>query len=394
MIIQPFLKTSITSGTEKINYKIIKKDNTLAEITFNYVSESGNFNIMNPEYGVENRALKSDKLEYIILNKQNSMFKFNSYYKTGIQPKSVTFINNDQVCVPLLADNTIDVIDINNGNTVKLTVPEKYSGKKGFVEALVLKNKNELWISQMINASAHVFDLTTLKYKTTVETKGTWSKVLAYNPVMNKIFLTNWESHDISVINPDSYLEEYTIPCFGVPRGIVFSNDYKTMYVCQYYAVVGKKQTKGEVLKIDLATNKVVKKFGDPGAKRHMVKIPDKNYLIVSDMGRNSICIYDMITDKLMKEIIVFSHPNTIAVSPDSKYLYVSCRGPNNPESYLKKGFTMGRVYVIEMETFSVKESIEGGNQCTGLDVSPNGMKFVFSDFLDNAIRVYEKTEK
>ena len=31
-----------------------------------------------------------------------------------------------------------------------------------------------------------------------------------------------------------------------------------------------------------------------------------------------------------------------------------------------------------------------GGNQCTGLDVSPDGNYLAFSDFLDNTIRVYK----
>ena len=98
-----------------------------------------------------------------------------------------------------------------------------------------------------------------------------------------------------------------------------------------------------------------------------------------------------MNNDVLLKKINVYSHPNTIQLSPDNRYLYVSCRGPNNPKSYLIKGFHMGRIYVIDTVSLEIQEFWEGGNQCTGLDVSHDGSKIVFSDFLDNAIRVYLK---
>ncbi|MBN1499021.1 MAG: YncE family protein [Spirochaetes bacterium] len=390
VVLQPAANAKISVNGEKINFRIVKKDNTMAEITFNYKLDTAVFDFTCAGYSAGKFRLQSGKTDYVILNKENSDYRFLSYFKTGIQPKSVTFINNDMVSLPLLDDDHIDVINIKTGERSELSLPPAYAEKKGFVESLVLKKKNELWISQMTTGSAHVFDLTTLKYKKTVDTNAKWSKVLAYNPSMNRVFLTNWESHDISVINPDTYSEEYTIQCFGVPRGIVFSEDNKFAYVCQYYAVVNNKETKGEILKIDLSTNKVVKKFGVPGSQRHMVIIPQKNYLVVSDMGRRTVNIYDLKTDSRIREIAVFNNPNTIAVSPDSNYLYVSCRGPNNPESYLKKGFVMGRIYVIDMNTLKLKEIVEGGNQCTGLDVSPDGRKFVFSDFLDDAIRVYE----
>jgi hypothetical protein len=34
-------------------------------------------------------------------------------------------------------------------------------------------------------------------------------------------------------------------------------------------------------------------------------------------------------------------------------------------------------------------DAIVGGNQCTALDVSADGHTLVFSDFLDNRLRVY-----
>jgi DNA-binding beta-propeller fold protein YncE len=89
----------------------------------------------------------------------------------------------------------------------------------------------------------------------------------------------------------------------------------------------------------------------------------------------------------------VFSNPNTIAESPDGKYLYVSSRGHNNPKSYLIKGHEFGKLNVIDSQTHKMIEQIEAGNQPTGLDVSPDGKYIVLTDFLDHAMRVYERVD-
>ena len=130
--------------------------------------------------------------------------------------------------------------------------------------------------------------------------------------------------------------------------------------------------------------------MGVRGAKRHIVS--DGKYLYVSDMLNAVVEVYSLKEDdRLVKTVKVFSHPNTMQLSPDGKRLYVSCRGPNNPEKgYLYKGLVMGRLDVIDTETLTVIESIEAGNQPTGLDVSPDGKTIVLSDFLDNRIRVFK----
>lgn len=386
--LQPYRGTVIFSGDTRIRYRVLEKDNSLAKIGFNNESQSLKLTFKNSKFNTEEQTIDINKSKFVILNKKNSKLKYENIFSTGVQPKSVTFIDDSRVALPLLADVGIDIINIFTGKKDRIAPPEPYRSKKAFVESLVLKERNELWISQMSTASAHVFDLKTLKYKTSVKTTGKWSKVLEYNPVNKMVYLTNWISEDISVINPLTYNEEYKIKVGGVPRGIIFSNDNKYAYVCQYNV---KGRAKGRVLKINLSSNKIIKRMGALGAKRHMVKIDDRNLLFVSDMARAHVYVYNLNNDKLIKSIPVFSHPNTIALSPDNKYLFVSCRGRNNPDrGYLYKGYHMGRIYVIDTESFKVDEFFEGGNQCTGLDVSPDGTRLVFSDFLDERIRVYK----
>ncbi|HEY5468611.1 MAG TPA: hypothetical protein VIK85_05920, partial [Coriobacteriia bacterium] len=80
---------------------------------------------------------------------------------------------------------------------------------------------------------------------------------------------------------------------------------------------------------------------------------------------------------------------NTIKLSPDGKVLFISNRGENNPISYYIKGWEWGTILLMSTADGSPLDAIIGGNQCTALDVSADGHTLVFSDFLDNRLRVY-----
>jgi len=83
---------------------------------------------------------------------------------------------------------------------------------------------------------------------------------------------------------------------------------------------------------------------------------------------------------------------NTIALSPDGATLYVSSRGPNNLKNYTFKGPAFGKVYAVDTTTLTIKDWAWGGNQPTGLDVSPDGTRIVFSNFLDDTVEMYDVT--
>ena len=130
-------------------------------------------------------------------------------------------------------------------------------------------------------------------------------------------------------------------------------------------------------------------------AKRHLVVDPVRNRLYASDMGRGSVFAYDLAEDRQLAEIAIAPNAktNTIALSPDGRWLYVSTRGPNNPVDYERKGPAFGELLVIDTDSLAIVERHWGGNQPTGLAVSPDGRLVVFTDFLDSRVEVYERVE-
>ncbi len=325
-----------------------------------------------------------------ILNPINSSHKFHSYHLVGKQPKSVTFLNEQVVVIPLLNDNGIDVLDIFTGKRIRMIPPKKYARHGGFVESLVLKNKNELWVSQMSTNSLHVFDLTNFQYKTSIKLSAPWVKVMGYHKKRKLIYASNWLGRNISVVEPMLYKEIKTISIEGVPRGFWLHPNTHEIFIAQFGDKNDTDQ-KGKVLKINLQSGKILRKMGKPGAKRHIVYSNFTQKMYVSDMKRSVIESYDIDRGIQVESFRTHPKPNTIALDPSHRYLYVSCRGPNSSLGYRKKGNIFGRIDVIDLKKNKLIESIEGGNQPTGLDISPNGRYLVFSDFLDHAIRVYER---
>jgi DNA-binding beta-propeller fold protein YncE len=122
---------------------------------------------------------------------------------------------------------------------------------------------------------------------------------------------------------------------------------------------------------------------------RHLVADEKAGKLYASDMGKDAIWVLDMKTDKVSKFASTDHKPNTIDLSPDGRVLFVSNRGANNPKSYYLPGWEWGSILMFDTATGKPLDAVVGGNQCTALDVSEDGTLLVFSDFLDNRLRVY-----
>ncbi len=302
----------------------------------------------------------------------------------GSNPKSVEFTPDGRFLVSaLLGGKGVDVFSVESLKKIKtIEFPASYASKSGFVEIAFVPHRNEMWVSQMTTASVHVIDLSSFTYKFTFATTGVWSKVILVSNDEKTAFVSNWSSRDISVVDIDSHKVAKRIKVSGIPRGMILSQDGRFLYTCIF--------DKSLVQKVDVKSGKIVRslEFGK-GAARHIVADTVQRRFYFSDMGRGSVFALSHTNDSLLKEIPVGKKLNTIKLSPDGRFLFVSSRGPNGPQGYYKKGLEFGKIYVIDTETLTVAEWIWGRNQPTGLALSPDGSLLAFTDFLDNLIEVY-----
>ncbi len=329
---------------------------------------------------VKENCLIEEKLE-----KKSSFLNRVIELKTGSQPKSVEFTPCGKYLVSaLLLDNGVDLFSVKRLKKIKrINFPEKYAGKNGFVEIAFVKRLNEMWVSQMTTSCVHIVDLDSFEYKESIYTKGVWSKFIAFDREEKTAFVSNWVSRTITVIDVDTHKILKIISLEGIPRGMCVDGENKFLYVCIF--------SNGHIVKIRLKDYKIVKTIKyKRGAKRHIVYDKNKNLFYISDMVRGSVIILSPEDDSVKKEVFVDEKVNTIALSKGGKYLAVSSRGPNNTESYLKKGPVYGKIYIMDTDSFELIDWVWGRNQPTGLAISPENTYIAFSNFLDRSIEVYK----
>jgi len=326
-----------------------------------------------------NKDFSTNDLLEISMKKKNSPLKYLKTIKTGVQPKSVEIIPGTDFCVVcFLKTDGVSVYNFKTGKLEKkLEFPDEYAKAGGFVESLILTDRNELWISQMNKDRIHVFSLKDFSWLASSYSGGSWPKIIIEKN--DKLYVSNWIGKNIGVVDAKKRKITDNIAVNGIPRGMKILGSM--LYVCYFDT--------GVLEKIDLSdpSGKTILKKG-PGAKRHMVYHSD-GYLFYSDMYYGRIGKLNTETDKIEKEVKAGWNVNTIKLSTDEKYVFVSVRGMNNKESYMKKGPEFGKVMVFRTDDLSLVTWQWGGNQPTGLAVSEDG--YVLStNFLDHSMDIYQ----
>ncbi len=255
-------------------------------------------------------------------------------------------------------------------------------GTHGAVEIVFSHDGSRAYASQMETARVFEIDVEKRRVLRALDTESAWTKVVALSPDGKTLYAANWSGDDVSEIDLASGQLTRRIPVADTPRGLWPAADGATLWVASFGT--------GALERVDLATGRVRRVFSSGGALRHMVADERRGLLFTSDMAKDCVWVTDMKTNKTKRFATVGHKPNTIDLSPDGRVLFVSNRGANNPVSYYLPGPEWGSVMLLDAATAKPLDGIVGGNQCTALDVSDDGSLLVFSDFLDNRLRVYE----
>ncbi|MBW6469577.1 MAG: YncE family protein [Coriobacteriia bacterium] len=255
-------------------------------------------------------------------------------------------------------------------------------GTHGAVEVIFNKAGTLAYTSQMETAKCFEIDVASRKVIREFDTESAWTKWVSLSPDEQTLYASNWSGDDVSEIDLPTGELVRRIRVSNTPRGMYATADGKSLYVAGFDS--------GDLERIDLATGEVTALYTDGGALRHIVGDEKTGRLFISDMARNVVLVHDIAAGTTEKFVDTDQKPNTIDLTPDGKLLFVSCRGANNPKSYYIPGPEWGSILVFDTTTGKGLDAVVAGNQPTALDVSDDGKLLVFSDFLDNRLRVYE----
>ena len=249
-------------------------------------------------------------------------------------------------------------------------------------QRLVLQKDFSFLVSQMTTANVYEYSYPGFELKRTIPTDGNWSKFIAFSSEKQLLAVSNWVSNDLSIIDYQSGQCLRKISTGAAPRGLYFIEGGKSIISLSF--------DDGLIEKFDVDTGKQLSVIKvDKGAMRHIVLNKDNTKAYVSDMYHRLVYEVNLATFKITGRTQVFNNPNTIKLYKD-RWLFVSSRGPNNKEDYTKRSPENGKIQLIDTTTMEVVLAFEGGNQPTGLDVSPDGKYLCFSNFQDENIELYE----
>jgi DNA-binding beta-propeller fold protein YncE len=321
------------------------------------------------------------------LERTNSRLKLFRTVKTGFQPKSVRFTPaGDYLIAPLLGSTGADVFRFPSMEYVTRLSPPTNKEHAGFVESTFTPDGSEVWISQMGMNAIHRFSTVDWSYISSLKTQGVWGKVICINRAGTRAYLSNWISEDVTEFNLETGTQRI-LKVSGIPRGLYLPPDEKTLFVSNF--------SNGHLIEVALPDFTITKvhPWGG-GALRHLVG-RDK-LLVATDMAFGGVTWYDVESKKVLARRWIAPILNTVALVPGKPWTVVSSRGPNHPETYLRKGPEYGKVFLLDNNSYEVLDWYWGGNQPTGLDVSPDGRYIASTDFLDHRIQVYEilRTQK
>lgn len=306
-------------------------------------------------------------------------------YKCGRQPKQVLFSpDNKYIIMPLLEDNGFDIFDIENKKMLDRINPPN-SKKEGYVEGLFIPEKKVFLVSQMTTGNIYEYSYPGFELKRTIPTKGIWSKFIAYSPEKDMLAVSNWVSNDVSLIDYKTGEVLRKLKTGKAPRGLFFINKGDEIVSLAFDGgIIEKFNTEN-----GKRTNSISIKNS---AMRHIVMNDERTKAYISDMYFSQIYEIDMEKFKIERKTKVYINPNTIDLL-NNRWLFVSSRGPNNPQDYTKRSPSNGKIQIIDITTMEVVKKFEGGNQPTGLDVSDDGKLLCFSNFQDQNIEIYSISE-
>lgn len=199
---------------------------------------------------------------------------------------------------------------------------------------------------------------------------GHTPKVIAVAPDQSVVYVANWHSHNISVIDPEKLEVIKTVPVVRIPRGMDFTPDSRYAFIANMGSNV--------ISVIDVVNgHKLIKNYTVGLTPRHLVTSKDGQYLFISLNSEGKVVKFDVAAGKVVQSVYVGSNPRTLALSPDEKYIFVV-------------EYKDQRMSVLDAKTFQVIGKYATGVSPVGVAVTPNGKEAWVVNYSASTIDIFQ----
>lgn len=284
-------------------------------------------------------------------------------------PKRAFALGINRTTNTLYTGNTVSgsltVIDASSGlvkEVVQLATPVKNDKGEESVahtrKVLADEVNNRIFVtSPGASGNVWIIDGTTNTVTHTVETGEPWTAGVAYDPVANRLYVSQGGVNEIHVINPDTGTTERSISTGDTQD----RKDSKHFFVNLAIDVKGQRlfstdANSGNLYVFDIASGKVLAQVPAGVGLLDVVYNPQRNEVYTTNRGvtrsdhsgSGAVTIIDA-TNYTVKQVLDLpAHPNSLALNTDGSSLYVTIRrayADVNP--YFRKG---GRDSVVRVD--------------------------------------------
>ncbi|NLW46698.1 MAG: hypothetical protein GXY86_05125 [Firmicutes bacterium] len=190
-----------------------------------------------------------------------------------------------------------------------------------FVEGRPFK---EAWLEDLSSGSPAKKKIRLLWIKT-----NTTPKVIAATPDDKYLFVSNWHSNTVSVLDISSSLSKdwVVIKELGpspIPRGMVASADSDLLYLGQMGS--------DHISIIELESFKKLRSINVGINPRHLIRYGDYIYCSLNLSAK--LVKIDTNTEKVIHKVSTGRSPRTISITKDGKYVFVTCYNADQLQAF------------------------------------------------------------
>ena len=225
-----------------------------------------------------------------------------------------------------------------------------------------------LYVSNSRKDRVMVLDAKDLSVKKHLAT-GRVPKQIALSPDGKTLYSANWSGGSVSALDIASGRAEH-IKTGRHTRGVTVSRDGATIYATVFGA--------GRIAVIDAATQAVTGRIEACQKPRHVVVTRDDKYVLASCFGGRHVLVIDRKSNRIIRRIRVGRAPKTIALSPDGKFAATA-----NEKS--------ASVSIVNLATWKVETLALEVEQPCGLAVSPDSRRIFVTARGSNQLVVLER---
>jgi len=198
---------------------------------------------------------------------------------------------------------------------------------------------------------------------------GKTPKIVCSSPDNMWVYVANWHSDNVSVIDARTYEVVKTIPVVRIPRGIVFSQDGKFAYIANMGSVFA--------TKVDVKSgHRKVKNIKVGVNPRHLRISPDGRYLYATLNIPGRFVKVDLETSRVVGDIPIGKKPRGMVLSKDGKFAFVGLYDEDS-------------LAVVDLSGMKVLYKVPTGHKPIGIAITPDGKELWVTNYFENTLFIY-----